>query len=49
VAIPSARPLLMVLPGILAVKAIKNYPNLLGEAKVREIDIWKNLWTEFLC
>jgi hypothetical protein len=25
--------------------AIKNYPQLLGEAKVREFDIWKNLWT----
>jgi len=28
-----------------AEKAIKNYPQLLGEAKVREFDIWKNLWT----
>jgi hypothetical protein len=32
----------------IAEKTIKNYPQLLGEAKVREFDIWKNLWTDFL-
>jgi hypothetical protein len=30
-------------PDIMAVKAIKNYPQILGEAKVREFDNWKNL------
>jgi len=26
-----------------AVEAIKNYPKIFGEAKVREFDNWKNL------
>jgi hypothetical protein len=30
-------------PDNVAVKAIKNYPQILGEAKVREFDNWKNL------
>jgi hypothetical protein len=33
----------------LAVTAIKNYPLIIGEAKVREFDNWKNFATGFFC
>lgn len=41
-AFPSARESPQFFKDVLAVEAIKNYPQLLGEAKVREIDNWKN-------